>query len=273
VPRPKLFVSKTVLGSSPDEEVLCISKTKHKRRTVPRQNLFVSARRLQELRSQPRKLSLVRVSVKILGLGIIFSIIFNDTWPMGWHATWHIRTHDESPDDRRCDADTSCHLLRRWQYECHKTRRRQTDAEHDDAYCRDADKRLHICTVDEPRDALRHDIIEPTLSAATHTVVKPKSIQNQAKRTIETPYKTLTNRRRASRRRQMIPYIAYMSLVKTQDKTLENRCSTSQRRLKVPYKAYLSPGKPQDKTLAKRRRALERLSSQSRLKIHDHRTP
>jgi hypothetical protein len=62
---------KSVLGSSPDE-VLCSSKTKHKRRTVLRQNLFVSERRLQELRVQARKLSWVRVSVNILGLGINF---------------------------------------------------------------------------------------------------------------------------------------------------------------------------------------------------------
>jgi hypothetical protein len=70
---------KSVLGSSPDKEVLCSCKTKHRRRTVPKQNVFVWERRLQELRSQTRKLSWVRVSVKILSLGIIFSIIFNDT--------------------------------------------------------------------------------------------------------------------------------------------------------------------------------------------------
>jgi hypothetical protein len=70
---------KNVLGSSPDEEILCSSKTKHKIRTAPRQNLFLSERRLQELSSQARKLSWVRVSMKILGLGIIFSIILNDT--------------------------------------------------------------------------------------------------------------------------------------------------------------------------------------------------
>jgi hypothetical protein len=80
--RPKLYVSKrrlqkqrpqprkTVLGSSPDEDIFCSSETKHDRRTAPRQNLFVSARKLQELRSHTRKLSWVRVSVKVLGLGI-----------------------------------------------------------------------------------------------------------------------------------------------------------------------------------------------------------
>jgi hypothetical protein len=47
------------------------SKTKHQRRTAPRQKLVVLERRLQELRSQTRKLSWVRVPVNILGLGII----------------------------------------------------------------------------------------------------------------------------------------------------------------------------------------------------------
>jgi hypothetical protein len=101
---------KTVLGSSSDEECLCSSKTKRKRRKVPRKNLFFSESRLQELRSQTPILSWVRVSVKILGLGIIFSIIFKDMWPSGWHK----RTQDESPNDRLTDADTRCHLLRRW---------------------------------------------------------------------------------------------------------------------------------------------------------------
>jgi hypothetical protein len=61
--------SKTVLGFSSDEEVLCSSKNKHKRRTAPRENLFVSERRLQEVRSQTGKLSWVRVSVNTLGWG------------------------------------------------------------------------------------------------------------------------------------------------------------------------------------------------------------
>jgi hypothetical protein len=43
---------KTVLDSSPDG-VFCSSKTKHKRRTAPRQNLFVSERRLQEISHKP----------------------------------------------------------------------------------------------------------------------------------------------------------------------------------------------------------------------------
>jgi hypothetical protein len=64
---------KTVLGSGPNEDGFCSSETKHDRRTALRQNLFVSARRLQELRSQTRNLSWVRVPVKKLGLGTIFS--------------------------------------------------------------------------------------------------------------------------------------------------------------------------------------------------------
>lgn len=50
-------------------------------KTVARQNSFVSQTRLQELRSQTRKLPWVRVLVKILASEIYLSIIFNDTWP------------------------------------------------------------------------------------------------------------------------------------------------------------------------------------------------
>jgi hypothetical protein len=56
----------------PVRAVSCSSKTKHDRRTVPRPKLFVSARRLQELRSQTQKLSWARVSAEVLGLEIIF---------------------------------------------------------------------------------------------------------------------------------------------------------------------------------------------------------
>jgi hypothetical protein len=84
-PRQNLFVEeitgtkvanqKTVLSSSPDKDGFCGSGTKHARRTAQITKLFVSARRLQELRSQIRELSWVRVFVK-MGLGIIiFSVI------------------------------------------------------------------------------------------------------------------------------------------------------------------------------------------------------
>jgi hypothetical protein len=46
---------KSVLGSSPSEDGLCRSETKHDKITGPRPNLFVSARILQEQRPQPRK--------------------------------------------------------------------------------------------------------------------------------------------------------------------------------------------------------------------------
>jgi hypothetical protein len=56
----------------PVKTVLCSSETKHDRRTAQKPKLFVSAGKLQERRSQTRKLSWVRVLVKILGLGMIF---------------------------------------------------------------------------------------------------------------------------------------------------------------------------------------------------------
>jgi hypothetical protein len=135
--RNKRHNTENCLGFESDE-VLCSSKTKHLRRMAPRQNFFISERTLQELRSQTWKLSWVRVTVKILGLGTTFSAIFNDIWPSGWHTTWHIRTHDESPDGRRCDADTRCHIY-----------------------------------ADEPSNATRHDADNPTLSVVTPTVATP----------------------------------------------------------------------------------------------------
>jgi hypothetical protein len=53
------------------------------------------ARRLQEMRSKTQKLSWVRVSVKMLGLGIItLSAIFNDTYRMirPVVSSWAIKT-------------------------------------------------------------------------------------------------------------------------------------------------------------------------------------
>jgi hypothetical protein len=46
-----------VLSSSPGEGGVCISESNHDRRTVTEPNLFVSKRRLQELRSQTQNLS------------------------------------------------------------------------------------------------------------------------------------------------------------------------------------------------------------------------
>jgi hypothetical protein len=65
----------TVLGSIPGQDGFSISETKDNRRMTQRTKLFVSTRRLQELRSQTRKLSWIRVSVNMLDLGIIIMII------------------------------------------------------------------------------------------------------------------------------------------------------------------------------------------------------
>jgi hypothetical protein len=81
--RNKGHNTEKLLGSSPGEFGFCSSGTKHDRRTAPRQNLSVSARRLQGRRLQVRKLPWVQVSVKMFGLGNNnnnFSVIFNDTY-------------------------------------------------------------------------------------------------------------------------------------------------------------------------------------------------
>jgi hypothetical protein len=111
-----------------------------------------------------------------------------------------------------------------------------------------------IYIVDELRDALRHDIIEPTLSVATYRLPSQRRLQFQIKlRVASNATRHITNRHRAFIRRQKIP--GYMSLVKAQDKMLENQLQASRRRIKIPYKMCMSRGKPLDKTLAKRRRA------------------
>jgi hypothetical protein len=63
-----------VLSSSPGDGGSCNSETKHDRSTAPRPKLIVLKRRLQELRSLTQKLFWVRVSVKMMFLGLI--IIF-----------------------------------------------------------------------------------------------------------------------------------------------------------------------------------------------------
>jgi hypothetical protein len=72
--------SESVLSLSPGEGGFCSSVPKHDRRTDPRTNLFVSARRLPKKRLQTRKMSQVRVPVKVFNLRIIFLTIFNDTY-------------------------------------------------------------------------------------------------------------------------------------------------------------------------------------------------
>jgi hypothetical protein len=49
---------KSVLSSSPGEGGSCSSESKHNRRTAPRPKFFVSKRRLQKQRLQPRKVAL-----------------------------------------------------------------------------------------------------------------------------------------------------------------------------------------------------------------------
>jgi hypothetical protein len=108
--RNKRQTPKTALGSSPHEESFCSLKTMHERRIAPGQHLFVSERRLQELRSQTSKLSWVQVSVKIFGLGIIKKIQRYVTLGMTYMTYRKPRRH---PDDRSRDADTRYRLLRR----------------------------------------------------------------------------------------------------------------------------------------------------------------
>jgi hypothetical protein len=59
---------KSVLSSFPGEGVSCSSETKHDRRTAPRRKLFVSKRRLQKQRPEPRKLYLVRLPTKMISV-------------------------------------------------------------------------------------------------------------------------------------------------------------------------------------------------------------
>jgi hypothetical protein len=64
-----------VLSSSLGEGVSCSSETKRSRRTTAKPKLFVSARRLQDERSQTRRLSWFRVPMKELGLGIFLPYV------------------------------------------------------------------------------------------------------------------------------------------------------------------------------------------------------
>jgi hypothetical protein len=71
---------KSVLSSSTGEGGSYSSETKHDRRLAPRPKLFVSTRRLQRQRLQPRMLFRVRVPVEIgFRDDILFPMIFKDT--------------------------------------------------------------------------------------------------------------------------------------------------------------------------------------------------
>lgn len=54
-----------MLGSSPDKNVFCCTETKDERTLASWQNLLISAQRLHDLRSQTRKMSRIRVPVKM----------------------------------------------------------------------------------------------------------------------------------------------------------------------------------------------------------------
>jgi hypothetical protein len=66
---------KSVLGSSTGECGYCSSETKQHRKTASNQKLFVSKRRLQEQRPQPRKQSRVWVPVKMISVAQKLCII------------------------------------------------------------------------------------------------------------------------------------------------------------------------------------------------------
>jgi hypothetical protein len=77
---------KSVLGSSTGEDGFCSSETEHNRRTAQRTKVYFGED-ITGTTVLTRKVSWVRVSVKILGLGIIiiiiiFSLIFSDTYRM-----------------------------------------------------------------------------------------------------------------------------------------------------------------------------------------------
>jgi hypothetical protein len=69
--RSKGHKTEKLPGSIPAEYVFCSSGSKHDRKTAPRQSVFSSAMRSQDVTSQTGKLLCVRVAVKMLGLRII----------------------------------------------------------------------------------------------------------------------------------------------------------------------------------------------------------
>jgi hypothetical protein len=80
--RPQSQIS--VLGLSPSESGSCSWETELNR-TAQKNNIFVSARRLQELRSQTQKILCVGVSVKMLCLGIVIVIFCSVNWCVSNH--------------------------------------------------------------------------------------------------------------------------------------------------------------------------------------------
>jgi hypothetical protein len=125
-----------------------------------------------------------------------------------------------------------------------------------------------IYIVDEPWDALQHDIVETTLSVAIPTVATPTSIPNQVKRSIETPYDTILTTDTESRDTNKSFHIN-SGHERVRHKTRRWQIDAERREWaqNYIYIAFMSPGKPQDKTPTNVRLA----SSRRRLKIHEPR--
>lgn len=75
---------KSVLGLSPDDEVLLNSKRKRKNTT--KANVIRSGEDISGAKITKPEIVLSSGVVNVFGLGIIISLIFNDTWPSGWHT-------------------------------------------------------------------------------------------------------------------------------------------------------------------------------------------
>jgi hypothetical protein len=99
-----------------------------------------------------------------------------------WPSVCDIRTHDDSPDDRRRDADTR-QQMRTWTWECHEMRRWQSDAKRGGVCCCDTGKEFDTYVASEP--------YEPTLSVTTPTIAARSSVPIQAKGSIKRPYCTI----------------------------------------------------------------------------------
>jgi hypothetical protein len=90
-------LQKSVQGSSPSEGGSCSSETQHSIRTVPISKLFVSMRRLQEQRPQPKKLCWVRAPVKIVS--IVQKISRIEKWSqdqsrLSWWGDYRNKSHN-----------------------------------------------------------------------------------------------------------------------------------------------------------------------------------
>jgi hypothetical protein len=179
-------------------------------------------------------------------------------WLSGRHDMTLVN-HDESSDNRSRNVDVRHSLYRRRAKKCYNTRRWQTDAERLTSRRLQKTPYVHIRWATGSRTIRRY---QTDAECRDTCLCDGTQDSKKAYLSLGKPNKTtLEKRRRSSRRRLKIPYIAYMRLRKTQNTTLANR-----RRLKIPYIAHMSLGKPQDPS-ANQRRALQLLSSRRRLKI------